>query len=201
MRSRIARSLIQLAPAFTLIASAVACQSSTAPAPTGVAAVAAAKRDKSTLVVTSTGTPSASQSFPGGYLVDMTIASLSLSLTSSGTIGGDVALNGSITVPGQGAMKIAPKITFSCLVFEQRGSAVHVYGQGMVMDAPGAPPGVASPGYMYLIDDPAGDQMWSGPLGALGACAVPSVITSPDGSTAPVSLKAMQNGSITVTIK
>jgi hypothetical protein len=201
MRFRIPRTLARLAPAFALAASTVACQSSTAPVPTGVDAIAAAKRDKSTLLVTSTGTPSASQTFPGGYLVDMSVSSLNLSLAANGTIGSDIVLSGAITVPGQPAMKIAPKITLSCLVFEQRGSAVHVYGQGMVMDAPGAPPGVASPGYLYLVDDPNGDQMWSGPLGKLGDCVVPTTITNPDGSAAPVSLKPMQNGSITVTIK
>jgi hypothetical protein len=201
MRFCIPRSIAQLAPALVLAASVVACQSSTAPIPTGVDALTTAKRDKSTLLVTSAGTPSASQTFPGGYLVDMALNSLNLSLTSNGTIGGDLSLSGAITLPGQAAMKIAPKMTFSCLVFEQRGSAVHVYGQGMVMDAPGAPPGVASPGYLYLVDDPNGDQMWSGPLGKLGDCAVPSTITNPDGTTGTVSLKPMQNGSITVTIK
>ena len=201
MRFCIPRSVGQLVPALVLAASTVGCQSNTAPTPTGVAAVAAAKRDKSTLLVTSTGTPSASQTFPGGYLVDMSLNSLNLSLASNGTIGGDIALSGAITLPGQPAMKIAPKMTFSCLVFEQRGGAVHVYAQGMTADAPGAPPGVLSPGYVYLVDDPSGDQMWSGPLGKLGDCAVPTTITNPDGSTAPVSLKAVQNGSITVTVK
>lgn len=190
-----------LAPALAVCLVASACDSSTEPAPTGVAALAAADRDKSTLVVSSVGTPTNSQTFPGGYTVNLSLASLNLFRSSNGSIGGDVALTASIQIPGFPTATGVPKMTLSCVVFAQRGSAVHVYAQGMAVDGPGAPPGVPLPAYIYLVDDPAGDQMWSGPLGALGPCTVPATIVNPDGSTGPVSLKPMQNGSITVSVK
>ncbi len=201
MRFAISRTIVQLAPALILAASTIGCQSSTAPAPTGVDAFATAQRDKASLQVTSTGAPSASQTFQGGYTVGLTLESVSLYRAANGTFGGDIALNAAISVPGQPALTGALKFTLSCLVFEQRGSAVHVFAQGMAVGVPGAPPGLAQPAYAYLVDDPAGDQMWSGPLGKLGACEVPALITNPDGSMGPVSLKPVQNGTITVTIK
>lgn len=201
MHSTRPRFRTYLAPLIVVALSLNACESATQPAPTGVAALAAADRDKSTLVVSSTGTPTTSQTFQGGYSVNLSLASLNLFRASNGTIGGDVALTASVQVPGLPTATGAPKMTFSCVVFAQRGGAVHVYAQGMAVDGPGAPPGVPLPAYIYLVDDPAGDQMWSGPLGALGQCAIPSTIVNPDGSTGPVSLKPMQNGSITVTVK
>jgi len=57
------------------------------------------------------------------------------------------------------------------------------------------------PAYAYLVDDPAGDQMWWGPMAKLGPCEVPTTIVGFDGIAAPVALRPIQNGSITVTIK
>lgn len=190
-----------LAPLIAVALLLSACKSPTQPAPTGVAALTAADRDKSTLVVTSAGTPTTSQTFQGGYTVNLSLASLSLFRASNGAVGGDVSLSASIVVPGQPTATGIPRMTLSCVVFAQRGAAVHVYAQGMAVDGPGAPPGVPLPAYIYLVDDPAGDQMWSGPLGALGQCAVPTSIVNPDGSTGPVSLRPVLNGSITVSVK
>jgi hypothetical protein len=182
-----------LAPSALIVVALLAAACSNAPtAPavetsslTGVAAFNAAALNRKDLTVTVSGT--VSQTFPTAAVTFAMQGSLLYSPAGPGS--GSFAATGTVN-----GFPFSAAFVARCVAMTRIGNALHIYVDGTDP--------VNGKSYAYLVDDPQGDQAWSGALDDFTpTCVVPSIVNT-FGNPVPVAglWRPITGGEVTVRV-